>query len=425
MRNALWIRVLALCVAAAVAAPVRAQDAPTWGREGALRVFLDCSACDDNYLRTEITFVEYVRDRSDADVHLLVTTQGTGGGGIEYAIKYIGLGRFSGVDQSLKHFSPQTESADERRAGLAATLRLGLVRYASETPLAPRLKVSFDAPPKSAAAAPLHDPWNFWIFRIGSSGSLEGQESGHEQRITGSLSANRTTDAWKMNFNWSGNFAEEKFVLDEGETYTSVSRNVQANALAAKSLTEHWSSGVVGAYQSSIYSNYELRTRVGGGLEYDVFPYSESTRRILTLLYTVGWEHADYQEITIYGKDEEDLLDHRFETTLGLRQPWGSSSASFELVQYLSQPDKYRLSMYGNLNVRVFRGFSVDLFAEASRRRDQLSLRRGDATNEEILVRQRELATGYQYDFGFGVSYSFGSIFNSIVNPRFRNAGGF
>jgi hypothetical protein len=54
-----------------------------------------------------------------------------------------------------------------------------------------------------------------------------------------------------------------------------------------------------------------------------------------------------------------------------------------------------------------------------------LSLRRGDASNEEILVRQRELATGYEYEFGFGISYTFGSIFNNVVNPRFRNVGGF
>lgn len=46
------------------------------------------------------------------------------------------------------------------------------------------------------------------------------------------------------------------------------------------------------------------------------------------------------------------------------------------------------------------------------------------ASTEEILVRQRELATGYQYEVGFGVSYSFGSIFNNVVNPRFRNVGG-
>jgi len=416
--------VFSLFIMAAEDAGARPQDPQSGDRSGALRVFLDCGSCDENYFRTEITFINYVRDRADAEVHVLVTTQGTGGGGTEYTLKFIGLGRFAGVDHTLKHFAAQTQTDDERRAGLVATMRLGLIRYAAETSLASRLKVTFDSP-ASKTATSTRDPWNFWIFRVGASGSVEGEESGNEKEIRGSLSANRTTEAWKLNFSASGEFSQEEFVLDEGDTFTSESRNIESNGLVVKSLTSHWSLGGVGALQSSIFSNYDLRTRLGAGLEYDVFPYSESTRRILALLYTVGWERADYQEITIYGKDEENLLDHRFETTLGLRQPWGSASASFELLQYLSQPTKYSLSAEGGVEVRLFKGFSVEFFGEASRRRDQLSLRRGDATNEEILVRQRELATGYQYDFGFGISYSFGSIFNNVVNPRFRNANGF
>ncbi len=408
----------------AMDAPVRAQEADPGDRAGALKVFLDCPSCDENYFRTEIRFINYVRDRADADVHVLVTTQGTGGGGTEYTIRYIGLGRFAGVDHTLTHFAEQTATEDERRAGLAAKVRLGLVRYAADTPLAARLKVTFD-PQDKAAAAPARDPWNYWIFSVGGNGSLEGQESGNEKQISVELSADRTTAAWKLDFNAEGEFGKEYFVLEDDETFTASSRNIEANALAAKSLTDHWSAAAVGAFQSSIFSNYDLRLRLGGGIEYDVFPYSESTRRILTLMYTVGAERADYLETTIFGKDDENLMDHRFETTLGLQQPWGSASASFEMVQYLTQTDKYRLSTFGSVEVRLFKGFSVEFSGEASRRRDQLSLRRGDATNEEILVRQRELATGYEYDFGFGISYSFGSIFNNVVNPRFRNAGGF
>ncbi|CAN5874922.1 hypothetical protein BH18ACI5_BH18ACI5_26540 [soil metagenome] len=40
-------------------------------------------------------------------------------------------------------------------------------------------------------------------------------------------------------------------------------------------------------------------------------------------------------------------------------------------------------------------------------------------TPEEILLRLRELQSGYEYEISFGISYSFGSIFSSIVNPRF------
>jgi Protein of unknown function, DUF481 len=423
-RLASWcaFTLLMLCAEAAGAGP---QQPSSDDRGGALKVFLDCGACDLNYFRTEITFINYVRDRTDAEVHVLVTTQDTGGGGVEYTLQYIGLGRFSGVDQTLKYFATQTQTEDERRAGLLARFRLGLIRYAAETTLASRLKVTFDSPSKRAATDVSNDPWNFWVFRISGNGSIEGQESENEKQFETSLSADRTTEAWKLNFSASGEFSREEFVLDEGETFSADARNIEANALAAKSVTPHWSVGAVGAVQSSIFSNYDLRTRLAAGAEYNVFPYSQSTRRLLAFLYTVGWERANYLETTLYDKDEESLLDHKFETTLNLQQPWGSASASFEMSQYLSQPSKYRLSVDGGMDIRLFKGFSVEIFGEASRRRDQLSLRRGDATNEEILVRQRELATGYEYDFGFGISYSFGSIFNNVVNPRFRNAGGF
>jgi hypothetical protein len=414
-----------LCACCLIPSPAASQDQPPPAdRTGALRVFLDCRSCDENYLRTEITFINYVRDRTDADLHVLVTTQGTGGGGTEYTIKFIGLGRFTGIDQSLAYVAPQTNTADETRQGFAATFKLGLVRYVAETPLASKLTVSFEAP-KEGTAAVVRDPWNFWIFRVGVSGHLRGEESQSGQNFDGSLSASRTTDNWKMDFGVRYGYNREKFTLEEGEIFTTISRESNAQALVVKSLTKHWSAGLTAAIQSSTFRNYDLRARAAPGIEYNVFPYSESTRRILTAVYTIGLETADYQEETIYGSTSENLLNHQIEGSLNLRQPWGTASASAAFSQYLNDPDKYRISAFGSLEIRLFKGFSVEVFGDASRRRDQLSLRRGDATNEEILVRQRELATGYQYFFGFGISYSFGSIYNNVVNPRFRNVGGF
>jgi hypothetical protein len=40
-------------------------------------------------------------------------------------------------------------------------------------------------------------------------------------------------------------------------------------------------------------------------------------------------------------------------------------------------------------------------------------------TPEEILLRLRELQSGYEYRFSTGFTYSFGSLFNNVVNPRF------
>ena len=105
------------------------------GAEG-LRVFLDCGPCDDDYLRQEITFVNYVRDRPDAQVHVLVTREGTGGGGRAWTLDFYGLEAFEGMDDQMVFYTSQDDTDDSERRALAQTLRLGLVRYAAQTPLA-------------------------------------------------------------------------------------------------------------------------------------------------------------------------------------------------------------------------------------------------------------------------------------------------
>ena len=417
------IGVLTVAVSAAFGEERSSQEEPS--RNDALRVFLDCSSCDENYIRTEITFVNYVRDRLLADVHVLITTQETGGGGTEYTLKFIGLGRFKGVENDLTYSAPQTSTEDERRRGVVSMLKLGLIRYVADSPIASKLKITFDVPPAQQKPAAVHDPWNFWVFRVGASGEIEAEEQNDERNFFGSFSANRTTDQWKFDLNGTARYEREQFQLEEGEIFTAIQRSGDVVGLLVKSLTEHWSVGGTAALGVSTFENYDLRTRFAPGVEFNVFPYSESTRRILTMFYSVGFRTANYSEETIFGKFSENLLDHQFEASIGLRQPWGTASGSFEAVHYLNRPDKYRLEGFGEVDVRLFKGFSLELFARGSRRRDQLSLRRGEATNEEILVRQRELATGFEYELGFGFSYSFGSIFNNVVNPRFRNVGAF
>ncbi|MDA0334911.1 MAG: hypothetical protein O2782_07090 [bacterium] len=49
---------------------------------------------------------------------------------------------------------------------------------------------------------------------------------------------------------------------------------------------------------------------------------------------------------------------------------------------------------------------------------DQLSLAVGGATLEEVLLRRRELATDYKVWSRAGLSYTFGSIYNNVVNTR-------
>lgn len=55
---------------------------------------------------------------------------------------------------------------------------------------------------------------------------------------------------------------------------------------------------------------------------------------------------------------------------------------------------------------------------------NQVYLRLGEATDEEIIARQRQLATSYRFFLAVGFTYRFGSINNNVVNPRFGGGGG-
>jgi hypothetical protein len=73
------------------------------------------------------------------------------------------------------------------------------------------------------------------------------------------------------------------------------------------------------------------------------------------------------------------------------------------------------------IELRLVRGLSLDVFGNVARVKDQLFLSRENLTSEEVLLELRELGTDFRYAVGVGLSFTFGSIYNNIVNPRIRN----
>jgi hypothetical protein len=419
-----WLSLFVLAASLPLAAqtpPAAPAAAPA---SQALRIFLDCDFCDTEFLRTEITFVDYVRDRQDADVHLMATIQGTGGGGIEWTVKFIGQGRFAGQDATHKYVSASTDTSDEQRRGLARVLKMGLMPYVAGTPLAEHVTITFTPPEAQTAAARTTDAWNYWVFSTSVGGSFNGEESSTGKSVRGSLSANRTTEGWRISFSANSSYRDNSFDLGDGTTFKSISRGYNGSGTVVKSLTPHWSLGLLGRVEGSTFLNYDMRARIAPGVEYNFFPYSESTRRMLTVQYTAGYNALDYREETIFSRTTERVADQQLDVSLSLRQPWGSAGASVSAQYYLNDRRNNRFDVFGNVSVRVLKGLSFNVFGQVSRPRDQFYLPKGEASTEEILVRQRQLATNYSYFMNFNVSYRFGSIFNNIVNPRFGGGGG-
>lgn len=79
-----------------------------------------------------------------------------------------------------------------------------------------------------------------------------------------------------------------------------------------------------------------------------------------------------------------------------------------------------QLVFSNDISVRLFKGLALNVEGDVKMIRDQLSIPKRGASPEEILLHQRELATSYWYSISVGLSYTIGSIYNDVVNPRLR-----
>lgn len=388
-------------------------------KKTAPKVFIDCSRCDLEYIKTEITFVNYVRDRNEAQVHILITTQSTGGGGTEYTIAFSGQHEFQGIDDTLKFFSNATQTFDEVRQGLVDTLKLGLMLYVARTPIGRRIAVSAAVPPKPEAG---EDKWKLWVFSLSGEAYFSGQQAYSRMYWGINFSANKVTPNSKTRLAISTSSAHDRYTY-EGEDIQSSQESYYFDGLLLKGFGEHWSAGVYFQASNDSYRNIRLDLSPAPAVEYDLFPYSQSSRRQLRFLYRLNFHAVRYQEETIYDKTRENLLQGDLEVTLDIKEKWGSITTSVEGRHYFHDFGKYRLNIFGTLRLNIFKGFDAQAFGGGGWIHDQLNLFKGEATLEDVLLYRRELATTYSYFLGFSLNYSFGSIYTNVVNPRFGTIG--
>jgi len=385
-------------------------------RKDALNVFMETS----DYLRREIPFVNYVRDIKDAGVYILTTSQPTGSGGKEYTYFLVGQNNFSGMRDTLSFVTMPDETTEGFRVKEVNTLKMGLMRFVAKTPLSRFINISFTQPLTQTVSS---DRWNSWVFKGSMNGFLSGEKTYKSNYISGNLSAARITEAWKINFSTNVNTSTSRFLIGD-ETLKSHSESASASALIVKSLSDHWSVGGSFRVGSSSYSNQKFGFNVMPGIEFDVFPYSESTRRQLRVLYSAGFKREHYRDTTIYDKIRDNLWVHSLETSYEVVQKWGSIDCSLEYANYLHDWSKNNLSFNGYLNLRIAKGLSLSFGGGASLIHDQLSLVKANLSYDEILLQRRQMATNYEYFTSFGITYTFGSIYNNVVNPRFGSSGG-
>lgn len=385
-------------------------------------VYLDCTACDITFIRSNITFVNYVRDQGDATIYLLIQDQRTAGGGREYTLVFSDINVVRSRTDTLRYVSPSTESSDERRRGLNRFIKIGLVPFVTNTIAMNALDIVYEAAAEEVVAEEeIDDPWNNWVFDVTLRSNMWGQQGEFNFGLFSGLEAERTTHTWKLRARTQGEIRRRNVELTD--------RTLRVNrdwgsywGMAAYSLSDHFSVGMYSGVSFNRVNNIAMSAYVAPGIEYSFFPYDEFQSRRFIVQYQVIPNFRNYYETTIFLKDSEFLMSHDLSTRLRYDQRWGRVDIRVSGRHYFHDSSIYRIQFNPALNVRVMRGLSISMSGNYQIIRDQLSLRlpdNVDPNDPESIIAGVQRPTSYSYSFSFGLSYTFGSIYNNIVNPRF------
>ena len=387
-------------------------------------VFFDCSGgrCNSQYYRTEIDWVNWVNDKEVADVHVIMTSQGTGAGGREYLLDFIGTDDESPYRDQHSYQSLPTDTEREVLDGISNTLALGMAMFANQSGYRGLVTLTAaESGQVEGLVSPdeVDDPWNLWVFRVNGEAGVEGESTYRNISLESGFAAWRITPTWK--FSVSGEVGYNRLRIDLSErTFKDNRTRWNVNSRLVYALSEHWSAGLLGSSGRFLSYNLDYRLALSPTIEYSVFPYEDATRRSFTFVYTVTGMYHDYTERTIYSETAETRWEQALEIRLDQRQPWGSASFGTSGTHFLHNTDLYRLSIWGGTSIRIVRGLSVNVSGNVSWVKDQIFLSAEGATDEEALLRLQQRPTDFDYGMEVGFSYQFGSIYNNVVNNRLR-----
>ncbi len=418
-----------------------------------LRVFIDgCErrdgGCDMDFIRTEITAVDFYRDNQLADVFVLINNNESGGGGRQYQLIFIGQQNLhAGRTDTLYVNNKQTDTDFEVREKLTRYIKLGLAPYVAKTKAGEIVDINMKTSPSVLEDTELEmvDPWDYWVFNIGSDANIELEELSRDINFGADINVNRITDDWKINI--SGRINERlrttvqkeprvdgngnpvldengNPIIDEVESDFDVSEFGFGHQLV-KSISPQWSYGYDLDGRQNTRFNYQFQVSFRPAIEYNFYPESEQNSRFLRLNYGIEVRNNTYVEETIYGANQETRALQSLRASLGLTQRWGNLQVGYRFRNYLDDFSFWTTGLNISAEVRVTGNFSFYVRAEGNYVKDQIYLASGDFTEQDILSGRVTLPSAYTIDTRFGFNYRFGSNLNNFVNQRFFGRANF
>jgi hypothetical protein len=385
-------------------------------QNGKVKVFIEGIPLDWEYLTKNMSFVDFVRDPALSDVHVIIARRANGAGGNLYTMnfnnrKFENLGNYT-----LSCSTNPVNSKDEIRAVLVNTLKMGMMPFVNETNVSDNISIRYNDK-KEAGHLPVSDPWRNWTFRGDVTGSLSLEKSRKSFDNSYNLRADKVTS--ELKFRNSARLSQRKReYLSGDDSYTSENSTFYGNSSIVKSISQRWSVGAFFGYYSSNYDNTIYSTSVRPAIEYNIFPWDISDRKVFTVAYYLGPEWKKYYQETIFGRMDDAYFEQNLRLNLQLVNVWGEIESSLNGTSMIEDWSKHRITFTTNLSVRLVKGLSVRLDLRAENIHDQIYLPRTEASLEDILMNKVQLPSTFALYSGIGLRLQFGSIYNNVVNNR-------
>jgi len=381
-------------------------------------VFLDCQTnCFLTFLRQEVTFIDYKRERQGAEIYALATSQQASAGAREVQLIFVYKDEGLPTD-TLKYIRPANISEDEERRLFMKHFKQGILPVLVNSDI--REYLDFEVTlPFEEEQLPEEDPWNYWSFDVTGNLNLNGEQTFEEQRYFGRLSGSRVTEDAKFFIGTWYNFNKSKFTLSDSSVVESSNERIRAFTQYVISIDDHWSVGARAFAGSSTFGNIDFEATLRPAIEYNIYPYQDNSTRRLTFLYAAGPVHNNYTELTIFNKEKETLWRQSLDVEYALTQKWGNISVELEFDQFLHDLNLFSISFNPEFELNIVKGLSLNFGAFLSYVGDRINISKGDISDQDIILQNRQLDTSYSFNSFVGFNYRFGSKNNNIVNPRF------
>ena len=389
-----------------------------YAQENLNNLYIKCDRCDNSFLKNEIKYINHVREQGLADIQLFIYRNRNANNGSRYSLDFIGKNKFSGKDLSLVVDTNPRFTRDEVRNALKRKIDIGLIYFLMESEISNSISISYDSiNNNNESLESTSDKWKNWVFQSAGEVNFENETSRKESNIRIELDADKVTDKIKLQFDIDFERSNNKY-NNNNNTFISKRNRKSFGAKSVWSINNKWSAGFNVGASGDTYQNIDFRYYIMPAIEYSFFPYNEFVRREMVINYRIGYGYRNYIEETIYDKLEEYVYVHQLGFETRFRQPWGEIFTNVSAKSFIQDPSKNSFRLDSWFSIRVFEGLAVRFGGEIELIRDQLSLPKGNASIEDLLLQQKEIATDFYSEIRIGLSYTFGSSFNNYLNSR-------